>query len=81
MSTVLRITLRPTGQKARCKAPKNRTSISDLPVSEPIRVHARAVKRIFNRETGELVGWLYEWNTGCLVPRWKSKPHEDVVYE
>lgn len=47
----------------------------------PNRLHARAVKRIFDRQTGDLVGWLYEWNTGALVPRWKSEAHEDVYFE
>lgn len=46
------------------------------PVSkEPKRLHAHAVKRILDRETGTLVGWLYEWNTGELVPRWKTEVH------
>lgn len=46
---------------------------------EPARLHAHAVKRIFDRETGELVGWLYKWNTGELVPRWKAEAKSDVV--
>ena len=44
------------------------------------RLHAHAVKRIYDRQTGELVGWLYEWNTGELVPRWSAIPHSDIVY-
>lgn len=48
---------------------------------EQKRLHARAVKRILDRETGTLVGWLYEWNTGELVPRWKTKPQTDIVYD
>jgi len=47
----------------------------------PKRLHAHAVKRILDRETGVLVGWLYEWNTGEFVPRWKTKAKTDVVYE
>lgn len=54
---------------------------SRLPENEPKRVHARAVKRILDRQSGELVGWLYEWNTGALVPRWKAEAHEDVIYD
>jgi hypothetical protein len=38
------------------------------------------VKRILDRETGALVGWLYEWNTGELVPRWKSGAQSEVVF-
>tara|TARA_R100000306_G_C4364129_1_gene136761 strand:- start:1195 stop:1407 length:213 start_codon:yes stop_codon:yes gene_type:complete len=44
------------------------------------RLHAHAVKRIYNRQTGEHVGWLYEWNNGDLVPRWSAAPHSDVFY-
>ena len=43
------------------------------------RLHAHAGKRIYDRQTGEHVGWLYEWNTGDLVPRWSAAPHRDVV--
>jgi len=49
--------------------------------AEPRRTDARAVKRIYDRGSGELVGWLYEWNTGALVPRWKSETYEDVFYD
>ncbi len=45
------------------------------------RLEAHAVKRILDKETGEVVGWLYQWNTGALVPRWKDGPKTDVVYE
>lgn len=48
---------------------------------QPKRLHAHAVKRILDRQTGELVGWLYEWNTGELVPRWKAKAQTDIVYD
>ena len=44
------------------------------------RLFAHAVKRIYDRQTGEHVGWLYEWNNGDLVPRWSAAPHSDVVY-
>lgn len=42
--------------------------------SEPVRLYAHAIERILDRETGEIVGWLYLWNTGELVPRWKGNP-------
>ena len=48
---------------------------------EQKRLQARAVKRILDRQTGKLVGWLYEWNTGELVPRWNAKAQTDVVYD
>jgi len=45
------------------------------------RLHARAIKRIYDRRSRQLVGWLYEWNTGELVPRWKANAHTDVIYD
>jgi hypothetical protein len=44
------------------------------------RKYATPIRRILDRETGKLVGWLYEWNTGAIVPMWKSEPFENVVY-
>lgn len=48
---------------------------------ENMRLHARAIKRIYDRRTGEHVGWLYQWNNGSLAPRWKSKAYEDIIYD
>lgn len=45
------------------------------------RLHAEAIKRILDPDTGEIVGWLYQWNTGAVCPRWKSEPREHVIYE
>ena len=58
-----------------------RSKRSRVAPKEPARLHAHAVNRILDRETGELVGWLYKWNTGELVPRWKDEAKSDVVYE
>lgn len=69
-----------TGPIVLRRASKIRADSSHVPGIDPKRVHARAIKRIFDRESGELVGWLYEWNTGCLVPRWKSKAYKNVIY-
>jgi hypothetical protein len=44
------------------------------------RKYATSIRRILDRETGKLVGWFYEWNTGAIVPMWKSEPFENVVY-
>lgn len=49
--------------------------------TEPARLHAHAVKRILDRKSGAVVGWLYEWNTGERVPRWKTEEHKDVIYD
>ncbi len=44
------------------------------------RLHAEPIKRILDRETREVVGWLYKWNTGSLVPMWKDGRKTDVIY-
>jgi len=54
--------------------PKGRDRATDK------RKHATPIRRILDRETGKLVGWLYEWNTGALVPMWKSEPFDNIVY-
>lgn len=59
---------------------KVRTNVSHPPKNVPKRTHAKPVKRIFDRQNGEFVGWLYEWNTGALVPRWKNDAREHVIF-
>ena len=58
-----------------------RAASSRLAPKEQARLHAHAVNRILDRETGELVGWLYRWNTGELVPRWRAGARSDVIYD
>lgn len=41
---------------------------------------ARPVKRVLDRNSQEVVGWLYEWNTGHLAVMWKDGKREDVIY-
>lgn len=50
-------------------------------MSRQKRLQAKAVRRILDARTREVVGWLYQWNTGALVPRWKNAPVKEVVYE
>lgn len=45
------------------------------------RLEAQPIDRILDRETRQVVGWLYLWNTGDLVPKWKDGIKTDVVYE
>ena len=45
------------------------------------RLTARAIKRILDRQSRELVGWLYEWNTGEQEPMWKDQRYQDIIYE
>jgi len=81
MTTAARIFL-TSAAPVRCKrgVPRNHTRPQALK-AETKRTHARAVKRIFDKTSGDLVGWLYEWNTGEIVPRWKSEVYDDVFYD
>ncbi len=45
------------------------------------RLHAEPIKRILDKKTRQVVGWLYQWNTGELVPSWKDGRKSDVIYE
>jgi hypothetical protein len=46
-----------------------------------VREEARPVHRVLDRNTRQLVGWLYEWNTGERMVMWKNGKRDDVVYE
>ena len=45
------------------------------------RLHAEPINRILDRKSRKVVGWLYKWNTGSLVPMWKNGKQSDVIYE
>lgn len=45
------------------------------------REQARPVKRVLDRRSHEVVGWLYRWNTGHLAVMWKAEKCDEVVYE
>ncbi len=45
------------------------------------RRQARPVKRIIDKKTRQVVGWLYQWDSGHLAPMWKAGRCENVVYE
>jgi len=44
-------------------------------------LEAKAITRILDARTREVVGWLYEWNTGEVLPRWKYGRMENVINE
>ena len=62
--------------------PNSSSQLSDKkPVSRPSKKrHARAIKRVLDGKSREIVGWLYEWNTGQIAVMWKDQPCEDVIY-
>jgi len=41
---------------------------------------AHAIRRVLDRKSHKIVGWLYEWNTGQIAVLWKDRPCEDVIY-
>lgn len=51
-----------------------------MPAKRMKREQARAVARVRDRDTGEVVGYLYEWNTGQLDVMWKGDVRTNVVY-
>lgn len=83
MSTKVRKKFLVTGfvELRRVPPPSRGGTSNQLFRQETKRLHAQAVKRILDPETRELVGWLYQWNTGELSTRWKSKPCKHVVYD
>lgn len=45
------------------------------------RREAQAVQRVLDRNSREVVGWLYRWNTGHVAVMWKGGRCEDVTFE
>ena len=43
--------------------------------------HARAIKRVLDARSRDVVGWLYQWGTGDLSIMWKGERCADVIYE
>lgn len=45
------------------------------------RKTATAIKRVLDRKTRKVVGWLYQWNSGHMAVLWNDKRYDDIVYE
>ena len=45
------------------------------------RLTGEPILRILCRETGRLVGYLYQWNNGDLQPAWLDEAMAEVRYE
>ena len=54
---------------------------NDLNALSSQREHATPIKRVLNKDTRQVVGWLYRWNTGHLSVMWKGERCENFVYE
>lgn len=44
------------------------------------RKHAEPVKRVIDTQSKQLVGWLYQWNTGHFAVLWLGEKRTDVEY-
>lgn len=77
MATAVKTMKISTGPIVLRNASDTCANATHVPSVEPKRVHAQAVKRIFDRESNELVGWLFEWKNGSLVRRWKAEAYDD----
>lgn len=48
------------------------------------KIEGKAIARILDAKTNEIVGYLFEWNTGDVDPKWNDdipRKEEEVVYE
>ena len=48
------------------------------------KTEGKAIARIRDARTREIVGYLFEWNTGDIDPKWNDdvpRDEKDVVYE
>lgn len=44
-------------------------------------LEARPICRILAQHSGEIVGWLYRWETGELMPLWLKEAMADCFVE
>ncbi len=70
----------PTNSTLQTPDPINILTASQTPTIRA-RLHATPILRILDRCTGDLVGWVYEWNNGERCNAWMHGKHDDVVYE
>ena len=48
------------------------------------KIEGKAIARILDARTQEIVAYLFEWNTGDIDPKWNDdieRDEKDVVYE
>lgn len=53
-------------------------------MSSEEKIEGKAIARILDAETREIVGYLYEWNTGAVDPKWTDdvpRAEKDVIYD
>lgn len=58
-----------------------KTLPDEVPNCVKISLEAWVTGYILDQDSREVVGWLYEWNTGERQPMWRDGPREDIMYE
>ena len=60
---------------------KQRAMAVKLNMTPKTRLTGEAIMRILCKNTGNLVGYLYQWNNGDLQPAWLNNAMAEVRYE
>ena len=60
---------------------KQRATAVKLNMTPKTRLTGEPIMRILCKNTGNLVGYLYQWNTGDLQPAWLNNAMAEVRYE
>jgi len=60
---------------------KQRAKAVKLNMTPKTRLTGEPIMRILCKNTGNLVGYLYQWNNGDLQPAWLNNTMVEVRYE
>jgi hypothetical protein len=60
---------------------KQRAMAVKFDTTPKTRLTGEAIMRILCKNTGNLVGYLYQWNNGDLQPAWLNNAIAEVRYE
>ena len=60
---------------------KQRATAVEFVVTPKTRLTGEPIMRILCKNTGNLVGYLYQWNNGDLQPAWLNNAMAEVRYE
>lgn len=60
---------------------KQRAKAVKLNMTPKTRLTGEPIMRILCKNTGNLVGYLYQWNNGDLQPAWLNNTMAEVRYE
>lgn len=60
---------------------KQQAKAVKLNMTPKTRLTGEPIMRILCKKTGNLVGYLYQWNNGDLQPAWLNNAMAEVRYE